>query len=162
MVYNVPHALFHGGTIMTIWFEGSIEIECTMQQVKDAFDNLGKHYVGVIGFMPGLTSVELVDQGDDFVTIRTNEGLMKRTKFSKQIEAERVVVEFDEEYKAGSKITTKSHFIEEFITSDSGVQHRTELSGVESPGLLGFFYRNFGKSSIGNALLNSYKSYFEQ
>jgi hypothetical protein len=112
--------------------------------------------------MPGLTSVELVDQGSDSVTIKTNEGLMKRTNISKRIEAERVVVEFDEEYQAGSRVTTKSHFLDEFATSDTGVKHRIVMSGVEAPGLLGFFYRKFGSSNIGNAFLASYKAYFEK
>ena len=147
---------------MSVWFEGSNEIECTIQQVKHALENHGEHYVGVISLMPGLTSVELVEQGSDFVIIRTNEGLMKRTNISKLIEAESVVVEFDEEYQAGSKVTTKSHFLDEFTTSDTGVKHRTVISDVEASGLLGFFYGKFGSSNIGNAFLKSYKTYFEK
>ena len=147
---------------MSVWFEGSNEIECNIQQVKHALENHGEHYVGVISLMPGLTSVELVEQGSDFVTIKTNEGLMKRTNISKRIEAESVVVEFDEEYQAGSMVTAKSHFLDEFTTSDTGVKHRTVMSDVEAPGFLGFFYRNFGKSNIGNAFLKSYKTYFEK
>ena len=77
---------------MSIWFEGSNDIECNIQQVKQALENLGEHYVGVIGLMPGLTNVELVDEGSEFVIIRTNEGLMKRTNISERIEAESVVV----------------------------------------------------------------------
>ena len=146
---------------MSIWFEGEIEIECTIEQVKQSFGNNGEHYVGIVSLMPGLTSVEIVDQGGDFVTIKTNEGLMKRTNISKHIEAERVVVEFDEEYEAGLGVTTKSHFLDEFTTNDSGIRHRTVISDVESSGLLGFFYRKFGNSSIGNAFLTSYKNYFE-
>ena len=102
---------------MSIWFEGFGEIECNISQVKHTLDNLGEHYVGVISLMPGLTSVELVEQGSDFVTIKTNDGLMKRTNISKLVEA---------------------------------------------PGLLGFFYRNFGSSNTGNAFLTSYKTYFEK
>ena len=147
---------------MSVWFEGSNEIKCSIEQVKQALEDHGEYYVGVISLMPGLTSVELVEQGIDFVTIRTNEGLMKRTNISKLIETNRVVVESDEEYQAGSKITTKSHFLDEFTTSDNGVTHRTVMSGVEAPGLLGFFYRNFGKSSIGNGFLKAYETYFEK
>lgn len=147
---------------MSIWFEGTSEIECNIEQVKQALENHGEHYVGVISLMPGLASVELVEQGGDFVTIKTNEGLMKRTNITKRIEAERVVVEFDEEYQAGSKVTTKSHFFDEFTTSDTGVKYHTVLSGIEAPGLLGFFYRNFGSSNTGNAFLTSYKAYFEK
>jgi hypothetical protein len=147
---------------MSVWFEGNSEIECNIQQVKNAIENLGEHYVGVISLMPGLTSVELVEQGSDFVTIKTNEGLMKRTSISKRIETESVVVEFDEEYKAGSMVTVKSHYLDEFTASDIGVKHRTVLSGIEAPGFLGFFYRNFGKSSTGKALLKSYKTCLEK
>ena len=147
---------------MSVWFEGSDEIECNIQHVKHALENHGEHYVGVISLMPGLTSVELVEQGSDFVIIRTNEGLMKRTNITKLIEAESVVVEFDEEYQAGRMLTTKSHVLDEFTTSATGVKHRTVISGVEAPGLLGFFYRNFGRSNTGSAFLTSYKTYFEK
>ena len=146
---------------MSVWFEGSNEIECTLQQVKQALENLGEHYVGVIRLMPGLTSVELVEQGSDFVTLKTNEGLMKRTNISRRSEADQVVVEFDEEYQAGSLLTTTSHIVDEFTASETGVTHRTVISGIEAPGFLGFFYRNLGKSNTGNAFLNSYKTYFE-
>ena len=81
---------------MSVWFEGSSEIEYNIQQVKHALEHQGKHYAGVISPMPGLTSVELSEQGSDFVTIKTNEGLMKRTNITKLIEAESVVMEFDE------------------------------------------------------------------
>ncbi len=86
---------------------------------------------------------------------------MTRTNITKRIEAESVVVEYDEEYQAGSMVTTKSHFVDAFTTSDTGVKHHTILSGVEAPGLLGFFYRKFGSGSTGNAFLTSYKAYLE-
>ncbi len=147
---------------MSIWFEGSSEIKCSIQQVKNAFENLGEHFVGVVGHMPGMTSVELVEQGKDFVTIKTNEGLMKRTNITLLNLDKRVVLELDEEYQAGSKITAKSHFVHEFTTSDSLVMHHMVVSDVEASGLLGFFYRNLGSSNTGNAFLASYKAYFEE
>ena len=58
---------------MPVWFEGASEIRCDIEQVKRSLDDLGDHHVGVIGRMPGLTSVVLVEQGSDHVTIRTNE-----------------------------------------------------------------------------------------
>jgi hypothetical protein len=146
---------------MSVWFEGSNEIECNIQQVKQSLENSGEHFVGLVSLMPGLVNVELVEQGSDFVTIRTNEGLMKRTNISKTIEAERLVVEFDEEYQAASKVTTKSHNKDEFTTTAAGVRYRTVISSVEASGVLGFFYRKFGSSNIGNAYLKSYKTYFE-
>lgn len=147
---------------MSTWFEGSNEINCTLQHVKDTLKNHGEHYAGVISLMPGLTSVELVDQGPDFVIIKTNEGLMKRTNITKRIEADSIIVESDEEYQAGSKITTKSHFLDEFTISDAGVKHRTVMSGIKATGVLGFFYRTFGSSNIGKAFLKSYKTYLEK
>lgn len=147
---------------MSNWFEGESEIDCTLQQVKQALENHGEHYVGVIRLMPGMTSVALVEQGPDFVTIRTNEGLMKRTNITKRMEAERVVVAFDEEYQAGSKVTTQSHFVDTFTTSGAGVKYRAVISSVEAAGLLGFLYRNFGSKNMGKAFLASYKAYFEQ
>jgi hypothetical protein len=146
---------------VSVWFEGRSEVRCTLAQVAEALDDLGEHYVGVVGLMPGLSSVELVDQGPDHVTIRTSEGLMKRTHITRTVEADRVVVEFDEEYEAGAMVTTRSHFMDEFSSSDTGVIHHTVMSGVEARGLLGFVYRKFGSSNIGNAFLTAYKTYLE-
>ena len=147
---------------MSIWFEGHSEIECNIQVVINTLENHGEHYLGVVSLMPGLTSVELVEQGDDFVTIKTNEGLMKRTNISKNIEPQRVIIEFDEEYEARSMVTANSHFRDEFSINGTGVTHHLIMSDVKARGLLGFFYRRFGSSNIGNALLKSYKAYLEK
>ena len=146
---------------MSIWFENFDEIECSIQKVKQSFNNYGEHYVGVISLMPGLTSVEVIEEGIDFVTIKTNEGLMRRTNISKTIDDKSVIVEFDEEYQAGRMINVKSHSLDEFTISGEKVQHHTVLSEVKAPGFMGFFYRTFGKSSIGNSLLKSYKTFLE-
>ena len=147
---------------MSIWFEGSDEIKCNIQQVKNALENIGEYYLGVIKLMPGITSVELVEQGSDFVIIRTNEGLMKRTNISKDIEDESIVVECDEEYQAGSRVTAKSHFRDEFTSSGAGVKYNIVVSDLKAPGFFGFFYRRFGSSSMGNAFLKAYKTYLEK
>lgn len=147
---------------MSLWFEGDGEIGCTIQQVADAFEDPSEVFLGVVGLMPGMTSVELVDGQSDSVTIRTNEGLMTRTNISKSVDADRVVVEFDEKYEAGSKVTATSHFVHEFTTSSGGVAHQLVMSDVEAAGVLGFFYRKLGSSKIGNAFLKSYKTYFEK
>jgi hypothetical protein len=110
--------------------------------------------------MPGITSVELMEQGQDYVKIKTNEGLMTRKNISKISESDRLVVEFDEEYQAGSMGTVKTHYYNEFKTKDEVVTYQAILNVVEAPGILGFFYRTFGKSSIGNVVLNSYETYF--
>ena len=147
---------------MSVWFEGKSQIDCSLEQVERAFGGYGDHYVGVISLMPGLTSVELVDQRPNSVTIRTNEGLMKRTNIARRIELESVVVEFDEVYEAGSKVTVSSHFSEQFTPSGAGVTYRLVITDVAAAGLLGFFYRKFGSSKMGNAFLTAYKAYFEK
>lgn len=147
---------------MAVWFEGSGDIDCSIEEVKRALENHGELFVGIVGRMPGMTSVELVEQASDSATIRTNEGLMTRTNISKRIEAERAVIEFDEKYEAGSKVTATSHFSDEFTTSDTGVVHHLVMSDVEAPGLLGFFYQRFGNSKTGNAFLAACKDYLEE
>lgn len=147
---------------MSVWFEGRGQIDCSIGDVAHSLDNPGEFFVGIVKLLPGMTTVELVDQLLDSVTIRTNEGVMKRTNISKRIEAEHVAVEFDERYDAGGKVSAKSHFFHDFATSDSGVTHRLTMSDVEAPGLLGFFYQRFGSSKMGNAFLTAYKAYFEK
>ncbi len=112
--------------------------------------------------MSGISSTELIEQGQDYVIIRTNEGIMKRTNISKQIEPVGVVIEFDEEYEAGRMVTARSHYFDEFLKTENGISHRTVISEVKAPGLLGFFYRTFGSGSIGKAVLASYKAYLER
>lgn len=145
---------------MSVWFEGEGSIDCDIAKVERALDDLAGLFVETASLMPGLVSVDLVDQGSDFVTIRTNEGLMNRTNISKQV-GERLVVEFDEKYEAGSKITTTSHFLEEFATSDTGVTHRLVISDLRASRFLGFLYRTFGRSRTGNAFLSATKTYLE-
>lgn len=147
---------------MSIWFESEDDINCSLEQVREAIENTGEFFVGIVSLMPGLASVTLVEQDADSVTIKTNEGLMKRTNISSRIEGDRVVLEFDEEYNAGSKVTTNSHFTDEFISSDSGVTHRLVVRDVTAPGLLGFFYRKFGSAKMGKAFLAAHKSYLEK
>ena len=146
---------------MAVWFEGANEIRCDIEQVRRSLDDLGEHQVGVISLMPGLASVVLIEQASDSVTIRTNEGLMQRTNITTRLETDSVVVELDEEYAAGSKVTATSHFLHEFTRSNAGVSHRMVISDVEAPGFLGFFYRRFGSSKMGNAFLTAYKAYLE-
>ena len=147
---------------MSVWFEGSSELDCDLGQVKRALENPGELYVGIVSLMPGLTSIELVEQANDSVTIRTNEGLMKRTNIAKRVEADRVIVDFDESYEAGSKVTATTHFSEEFTRADAGVTYCLVMSDVEAPGFLGFFYQRFGSSKTGNAFLTAYRAHFEK
>ena len=146
---------------MSVWFEGTSELDCTLEAVQLALSNPGEHYLEVTRRMPGLTSVELVDQSDDALTVRTNEGLMRRSNLTQRIEAGRVVVDFDEVYEAGSRITVSSRFHDEFTTSESGVTYHLVIRNVQAPGLGGFLYRRLGSSNIGKALLAATRARFE-
>ncbi|MBT8214069.1 MAG: hypothetical protein KJP12_02515 [Acidimicrobiia bacterium] len=146
---------------MSVWFEGNSHVDCSLSEVAAALANYAEHCAGVVSHMPGLTSVEIVDQGPDSVTIKTNEGLMERTNISVHVEQDQAVVEYDEKYQAGSRVTVTSHFVDEFTRSDNGVTHRLVMSNVTAPGFLGFLYRKLGGSKIGNAFLASYKAYLE-
>jgi hypothetical protein len=146
---------------MAVWFEGQIDIRCSISDVERALDNLGEFFTGVVSRMPGMASVELTDQGSDSVTITTNEGVMTRTNLSKRTDAGRVVLEYDERYEAGSKVTATSRFRDEYTQNESGVTYRLVMSDVEAPGVLGFFYRKLGSSKIGNAFLEAEKAYLE-
>ena len=147
---------------MSIWFEKEEAISCTIQLVKESFENIGEHYVAVVSRMPGLASVDLIDQGSDFLHIRTNEGLMKRSQITKHVDTEGIRIDYREEYQAGTKITVKSHVSESFTASETGVDYRVVISDVEATGILGFFYRTFGKASIGRSLVQATKTYFER
>lgn len=146
---------------MAVWYEGKIDIECTIDQVAAAFEDLGTHYTSVVRLMPGMTVVELVDQGPDSVTIKTNEGLMHRTNFSKTVTGEGVTVKYDEQYDAQSKVVATAHFSEEYSKSAAGVHHRLAITDMKAPGFLGFFYRRFGSSNIGKAFLDAHKTSLE-
>ncbi len=147
---------------MPDWFEGKRKIDCALPAVRRALDDPGELYVGIVSLMPGMTSVELVEQTSDTVTIRTNEGLMNRTNISRSISDERFVVELDERYQAGSAVTTTSHLSHEFTPTDVGVVHRLVISDVNAPGFMGFFYKAFGSSRTGKAFLDAYQSFFEK
>lgn len=148
--------------IMSVWFEGESKISCDLDDVKQAVDATGEYFTGVVRLMPGLTTVELVEQQTDAVTIRTNEGLMKRTNISTRTQPDSVILEFDEEYKAGSRVTTNSHFSHQFVANGDGLTHLMVIRDVAAPGLLGFFYRRFGSSKMGNAFLTAHKAYLEK
>lgn len=145
-----------------VWFEGISSIDCDIQVIEKSLSDIGKHYTDVISLMSGLTSVELVESGENSLTIMTNEGLMTRTNISIVKSDDSIIVQFDEEYRAGKTITTNSHFFEEFSAKDNKVIQRIIISDLKAPGFMGFFYRTFGSKNIGNAFLGSYKKYFEK
>lgn len=147
---------------MTVWFDDDIRIDCGIDDVRRSVEDLGTHYAGVVGCLPGLTTVELVDQSSESVTIRTNEGTMRRTNISTSVDPLRVVIELDEEYEAGSKVTTRSHFRDEFTTDGSAVTLRVVISDVRADGFLGFLYRTFGGSRMGKAFLTANADHLQQ
>jgi len=157
-----PHRIQEAGPILSVWFEGEDEIDCRLEQVERAVENPGEFFAGVVRLMPGLADVALVDEQAGSVTIRTNEGLMKRTNITAQRDPDRVVIEFDEEYVAGSRVTTNAHFRQQFAATDRRVAHQLTISDLTAPGLLGFFYRKFGASKMGRAFLTAHKSLLER
>ena len=146
----------------SVWFEDTTKINCNINDVENSLKNIGEHFKEVIKIMPGMTSVELIEQGSDFVTIKTNEGIMKRTNISIVSNEGKITVDFDEEYQAGKTIKTNSHFVEEFESQDNRIRLRVEISNLKAPGFMGFFYRNFGSKNIGDAFLRAYESYLEK
>jgi hypothetical protein len=144
-----------------VWFEGSIQINCNFKKINDSVNNLSKSYTEITTLMPGINMAKLVKQGSNHLTIKTNEGIMKRDNISKKIQKDMITVEFDEKYQAGNKITTRSHHLEEYTLNGSKINYHLIISNVNASGFLGFFYRIFGKKNIGNAILKSHKAYFE-
>lgn len=53
---------------MAEWFEGSGEIDCTIEDVKDGIADPGQFFVGVVSRMPGLTSVDSSKMGNAFLS----------------------------------------------------------------------------------------------
>ena len=146
---------------MAVWFEGHIEIACTIERVTQSLADHGAHYAGIVRLMPGLTDVELHEAGDTELTITTNEGVMKRTNIFTRVSEDGVTVEFDEDYRAGAVARVASHFLEEFTTSDAGVSHWLVISDLSAPGFAGLLYRMLAKSRTGNAFLSRHKEYLE-
>ncbi len=143
------------------WWEGTTQIDCDFQSVKASVADLGQHFVGVVGSMPGISEAELLEQGEDFVTIRTNEGVMKRNNIECSVGDDEIILRFDEVYDA-KKVTGTSHFEDTYKASKSGgVQFHSVVSDVKMDGVLGFLYRTFGSRSMGKAFVSSQKQYFE-
>ncbi len=86
---------------------------------------------------------------------------MKRTGIALQSGRVSVVLEFDEEYKAGSMAPFVSHYREAFQAHGGIVKHKTTISGIKAPGVMGFFYKHLGSGNIGRAVLASHKGYLE-
>jgi len=144
-----------------IWFNNSMMIECNIEDINKSLSDIGEHYKKLLSVYPGITTVELIDQGNDFVTIKTNEGTMKRTNISINRSESKIIIELDEEY-ATSALTTNSHIVEKFERKDDKIELQIEISNHKAPGFLGFFLRNFGSKNIGNGFLDSYKKILEK
>jgi hypothetical protein len=142
---------FIANALKTNWFQGSTVINTSLEDVEHSLSDLGAYFVGVISKMPSMTRVKLVEQGEDYVIIKTNEGLITRTNISKKTDGKSIIVEFDEAYQVEGAITTKAHFRDEFTESEEQVTHRLAISNLKAPGFMGFFYKNFRSSSMGQA-----------
>ncbi len=146
---------------MSVWFDGSQQIDCSIQDVKRALADPGDLFAGVVRHMPGMTSVEVLDKSADSVTIQTNEGTMTRTAIAVNLDHDPVTLDVDEEYQAGTTVTATAHFRDEFSPTDGGVSHRLVISDLTASGLLGFFYRRLGSAKMGSAFLTAYAKSLE-
>ncbi len=146
----------------SIWFNATIRINCDINTIKKSLDNTGEHFKAIVSLMPGISSVELIEQGLTHVILKTNEGLMNRSNISLETGDHKITLRYDEEYKAGKTITARSNFTEEYTEVDSSISFRIIISDLKARGFVGFFYKNFGSKNIGNAFLSAYQKFFEQ
>jgi hypothetical protein len=144
-----------------IWFQESTMIDSNVESIIKSLSDIGQHYKKLVSVYPGITTAEIIEQGKDYVIIKTNEGTMKRTNISVNTLGGKIVVEFDEEYIT-SKITSNSHFVENFQEKNDSIELNIEISNHVATGFLGFFLRNFGSKNIGNGFLNSYRKIFDK
>lgn len=147
---------------MTVWFEGASPIACHLDDVKRAFSDPGQLYTGLVRLMPGLSSVVLLAQQPGSVWIQTSEGRMDRTNIKVTRQPDSLVVELDEVYQAGKRVTVTTHYRDVFTIQDGQVLHHTTLSDVSAPGMLGYLYRTFGSANTGQAVLDATRTYFER
>ncbi|MGB9373611.1 MAG: hypothetical protein WCA82_05565 [Jiangellales bacterium] len=144
---------------MSVWFDGSQQIDCSIEDVKRALQDPGDLYAGVVRHMPGMTSVEVLEKSAGSVVIQTNEGTMTRTAITVSLDHDPVTLDVDEEYQAGTSVTTTAHFRDEFTPTDTGVSHRLIISDLTASGVLGFFYRRLGSAKMGSAFLTAYATH---
>jgi len=142
-----------------VWFEGSRPLECDTVQINDGLSDLGSFFSETVGYMPGISNVELVHQEGDKFVVKTNEGTMTRSSVVVEKSSERTLLQFNEVYDAGRSITVSAQHVHSFNWLDAGTAVTVTISKVSALGILGFFYKRFGKKSIGNAILASYQSY---
>ena len=133
---------------------------CEIQLVDEHSQDFGRLFVGLVTQMSGITKAELIRQDKQSVVIQTNEGEMTRSHISKQAVGDKIIIEFDEEYVAGKAITTRSHYLHEFVKNEDGFQHTITISDVKASGVLGFFYKMFGSNNIGKEVLKSVETFF--
>lgn len=146
---------------MKTLFEGSTDLPFSLQEITDAISDIGLYFVETTRRMPDMTSVVLVEQGADFVTFKTNAGLVKRTNIDIRLTDEGISVEYAEEYWAGKLIAGISHVMDAFTPGRSGLTHTTTISGVEAPGFGGFFSRSLDVDALGSALQAAQRAHIE-
>ncbi|MDG1483216.1 MAG: hypothetical protein P8R54_26740 [Myxococcota bacterium] len=146
---------------MKTLFEDTTALPFCLQDISAALSDIGRYFVETTRNMPDMTSVVLVEQGASFVTFKTNQGLVKRTNIAIEHTAERIRVEYAEEYWAGKLIAGISHVMDDFMPCPAGIAHCTTISGVEAPGFRGFFTRNLDVSGLGKALQVAQRRHIE-
>lgn len=147
---------------MKIWFSGSAPIAASLSQIYNALAQFGKHHTDTVSKMPGMLSVELQEETSDSITIKTNEGIMKRYNMVLEQGDSFVRMTFIEHYHAGKVTDTTCHYDLTFTQEADQVVLTATLSDLNASGFMGWLYKTFGSKNIGKAVLQTYASYFEQ
>ncbi len=109
------------------WYEKSQLIDCSFDKLKKELEDLGLFFVEVNKGMPGLFNVELVEEDNDYIEIKTNEGTMRRTNIVKDFQDDKIEIQFDEEYIAGKNITILSSYKHVFSKKDTSLIMELQL-----------------------------------
>ncbi len=145
---------------MSVWYEGSTDLDCDFLTVVTDLEDPAAHFLAVTRAMPGITTVELTEQGQDRVTLETNEGTMTRSGIEVATADDQATIEFDEQYRT-SRVTVASHHEYRFGAHGDGVTLQLTITDVDAGGVLGFAYRKFGGKNIGRGLLGAVKAHMD-
>mmetsp|Transcript_3829 Transcript_3829/g.8937 ORF Transcript_3829/g.8937 Transcript_3829/m.8937 type:complete len:147 (+) Transcript_3829:72-512(+) len=145
---------------MSKWWAGTQELNCDIQRIKDAVQDLGTFFCSQMKEQPSISSADVLEQGVGYITIKSNESTHTRTNVQVKVQGDTVTVEFDEEAK-NSATTVTIHYLDEFVGQSGKVMHKTAFSGVNATGIMGCLYKCFGAGAQGKAHQKAYKTMLE-
>lgn len=80
---------------LSTWFEGTTDLDCDFLMVERDLGDPAAHFLAVTRAMPGITNVELTEQGPDRVALQTNEGHMTRSGIEVATDDDEATIELD-------------------------------------------------------------------